>query len=282
MTPSTRSAIFAHYDAHDEVKDYIVHHLRALREVCDQVVFVSTSSLHESELRKVAPHCQAAYLKDNRGFDFGMWQHALDRMDPAGCDELVLTNSSVFGPIRPLADVFDRMAPIDCDFWSMTDSEEQGYHLQSWFLVFRRTALQSEAFASFFRGILPYRDAIQVIRAYELGLTRYLTENGLRPATLAAFAKLAQAVNASTVERGNPAILYPRQLIDLGVPYVKVQLLRDNPRRIPLEPVWQALDEAGYNCRLVTFDRPVTAPTVGGSLLARAVRRAARTIGRTA
>jgi hypothetical protein len=39
------------------------------------------------------------------------------------------------------------------------------------------------------------------------------------------------------------------------MPYVKVELLRDNPARIPLEPVYRAMKESGYAMDTVEFDR---------------------------
>ena len=56
----------------------------------------------------------------------------------------------------------------------MTDSFEIRWHVQSYFLVIKRRALQSLAFSQFFNAVLPYRDKDQVIRSYELGLTRFL------------------------------------------------------------------------------------------------------------
>ena len=38
-----RIAIYAHYDARGEVKRYVLHTLRHLREECDEVHFVSTA-----------------------------------------------------------------------------------------------------------------------------------------------------------------------------------------------------------------------------------------------
>src|SRR5690349_11001757 len=88
MNPN-RLALFAHFDAQDQVKRYVVEYLAQLRTVCERVVFVSTSRLAASELDKVRPFAGKALLRDNAGFDFGMWQHALERTDLAGVDEVV-------------------------------------------------------------------------------------------------------------------------------------------------------------------------------------------------
>src|SRR5262245_44276656 len=99
---SNRLALFAHFDAQDQVKRYVIEYLAALKTVCERIVFLSTSHLPATEIEKLRPHVEAVLLKDNTGYDFGMWQHALERTDLAGVDELVLTNSSMFGPLYPL------------------------------------------------------------------------------------------------------------------------------------------------------------------------------------
>lgn len=252
-----RIALFAHYDADDAVKRYIVYHLRRLREHCDEVVFVSTAKLGEAELAKVRPFCSRVTLKDNVGFDFAMWQHALAGVDVKAWDEVVLTNSSVLGPMPSLQGAFDRMAGEACDFWGMTGNHEHSWHLQSYFLVFRRRLLDSPEFARFWSSVLPYREKWHVIRAYEIGLTGYFVENGF---VGKAFADLERPRKLGPLplprrrRPRNPTCFYPLELIDEGMPYVKVELLRDNPARLRLGPVRRAMARLGYDLGLVEFD----------------------------
>jgi lipopolysaccharide biosynthesis protein len=253
-----RIALFAHYDGQAEVKPYILVFLRALTEVCQEIIFVSTAPLPGSELERVRPYCTRAVLSENLGYDFGMWQGALESLDLADVDELLLTNSSVFGPIYPLAPVLDRMTKDGCDFWGMTDSFEIHWHLQSYFLVFKKAALSSPAFAAFFKAILPYRDKDQLIRSYEIGLTQFLVEQGLRAAAFVPVASWLSSPKARTRlsrRRQNATVFQPLQLITAGMPLVKVQLLRDNPRGLPLAPVLRAMKDSGYQMSNVRFDR---------------------------
>lgn len=253
-----RLALFAHFDAQAEVKRYIVHYLAALRTVCDDIVFVSTSPLPPAEVAKVAPFAGTVHLKDNVGLDFGMWRHALERVELAAWDELVLANSSVFGPLAPLADVFSRMAAKPCDFWGMTNSHEIAAHLQSYFLVFRRAALDSDAFRRFWESVLPYRNKQQIIRTYEVGLSTFLVENGLRPALVAPLDDLPLPIwrRRKRWLTENATLGVPHLVLEAGVPFVKVELLRDNPRGVPLGPVYRSMRERGYDLGMVEFDRP--------------------------
>lgn len=257
-----RVAIYAHYDARGEVKRYVLHSLRRLRDECDVVHFRSTAALPAAELAKVAPFCASAELRDNVGVDFSMWRSAITLpgfLD--GVDELVLANSSVFGPMRSLRPAFERMAGSDVDFWGMTESLQHTWHLQSYFLVFRGRALRHAAFAAFWEGVLPFRDKAQSIRAYELGLSGWLKGEGLRGAALAPWnhVKVGHGlVRRRPYERPvtNPASCLPFQCLDHGVPFVKVEIFRDNPARTPLPLLRRRMADEGYDVSLVEFDPP--------------------------
>jgi rhamnosyltransferase len=189
-----------------------------------------------------------------------MWKRALAELDLSSIDELVLTNSSVFGPIFPLADSFSKMDEKRCAFWAMTDNVDITWHLQSYFLVFRRPVLASGDLERFFNTVLSYRDKDQIIRSYEVGLTTFLVEQGHEPAALVALADLGgKGRTARHLVRKNPTIYHPARLIDLGMPFVKVELLRDNPANVGLSPVRERMRKAGYDMGLVEFDRPAKA-----------------------
>lgn len=254
-----RLAIFAHFDAQNEVKRYITHYLAALRPEVDAITFVSTSPLPERERDKLAPTCAEVLLKDNVGLDFGMWKHALDRLDHAAWDEIVLTNSSVFGPISPLAGAFRAMEHEQLDFWGVTDSSEISWHLQSYFMVFRRRLLASEAWRAFWSAILPYRSKRQIVRCYEIGLSLWLTENGFRGRALVPQASLRpRRFPLGLWEKTpSPTNVHMPELLERGMPFVKVELLRDNPGRARLSPVHEAMLRSGYDMTMVEFDRPV-------------------------
>ncbi len=282
-----RLVIFAHYDAQDEIKRFIVHSLRALHEACERVVFVSNAQLPPAELDKIRPFCAEIELRENVGFDFGMWRHAIERVDLEAWDELLLTNSSVFGPVLPLGPVLDRMAEEPCDAWGMTENVEIAWHLQSYFLAFRRPVLTSPLFKKFWASVLPFRDKEQVIRSYEVGLSRLLLDYGFR---LRAFAptqsleipgssKLFNALGESLwarmrSRRVNPTCGYPLPLLRAGMPFVKAEVLRDNPLGADLGPVLEAMEQAGFDMSLVEFDRKTK--RVGGPppKLERIARRA--------
>jgi len=262
-----RIALFAHYDAGARVRPFVLHSLKELRTVCEDVVFVSTAGLSKEALDVVRPYCGYASTRENVGFDFAMWRDAMERVD--GCDELVLTNSSVFGPFWPLAPIFETMAGKG-DGWGMTDSVEIAWHLQSYFLVFRKRILESKVFREFWRAMPSHTDKERVIRECEVGLSRLLKENGF---VLRAFAPQARCKRPLRPPFGarpffdswsrmlrlqaDPNAAYPTSLLRAGMPFVKHYLLRDNPLHVPLEPVVALIKASGWDTSMLEFDRPV-------------------------
>jgi rhamnosyltransferase len=178
-----------------------------------------------------------------------MWAQAIRNLDLRAWDELVLTNSSIIGPVTPLAEAFERMRGTDCDFWGMSDTLAIDYHIQSFFLVFRSSLLKSGQIERFFASVLPYRHKLQVIRSYELGLTQFLLDQGFVPAALASVYDRRLRLGS-----GNPSIRTPMTLLGLGVPYVKVELLRDNPERLRLGPVRARMASLGCPVDLLELD----------------------------
>ena len=252
-----RLGVYAHYDPRGEVKDYVVYCLEALRPLCDRLIFVSTAPLDEEARRRARLRSDVLLERSNVGLDFGMWQAALSREVLADHDELLLVNSSVFGPLWDLAPIVARMNARACDFWGMTENFEPDWHLQSYFLMFKQPVLRSSIFADFWASVLPYRDKFQVIRSYEVGLSLLLSDAG--------FLGEAAVPNRALFppepwdlfyryKRRNATCYYPERLLDRGMPFVKAHLLRDNPINIRLGPVWQHIQSSAYDERLIEFD----------------------------
>jgi lipopolysaccharide biosynthesis protein len=256
-----RLAIYAHFDAGNVVKRCVEFQLARLREQCDEIWFVSTSRLPDEELSKLQAHCARVTLRENVGYDFAMWRYELLRAPIDQWDELVLTNSSVFGPVFPLGDAFARMAPVVCDFWGMTDTPDPMWHLQSYFLVFRAPALRHAAFRQFWESVLPYRTKRQLILSYELGLSTFLVEQGLRPAAFAPFRELSEIPpkwpwsKRQFLPNMNPSIHLPFPLLERRMPFVKVEIFRDNTANAPLSTLRRAIKAAGYDTTMLEYDQ---------------------------
>ena len=69
-----RCAVFAHYDAHNLVDDYVLHYLNELSEVVERIVFVSDCDLPPEELIKVATITNLQISGRHGEYDFGSYK----------------------------------------------------------------------------------------------------------------------------------------------------------------------------------------------------------------
>jgi hypothetical protein len=131
--------------------------------------------------------------RGNAGFDFGAWLTLLDLLGDAahGLVELVLVNDSVFGPLFDLAPVFAKMNRHPADVWGITDSWDRAYHLQSYFLVFKRAALESPVLMDFRRSYEHPASKSGVIERGEVALTQTLLAEGLKVAAYCPYREVA-------------------------------------------------------------------------------------------
>jgi lipopolysaccharide biosynthesis protein len=186
------------------------------------VVLVSASDGPEPmEWPGDVPENVTVLRRSNVGYDFGSWAVALDRYPAiAAADQVLLVNDSLAGPFAPIDHLFKMFDATDADVWGLTDSSQLGtHHLQSYCMGFKHGCLQEPPLAKFWHDICiePTRD--DIIHRYEIGLSRLLHREHF---------SVDAAFRHSQVVRGgdNPTIHGWRQLLDLGLPFVKRQLLR--------------------------------------------------------
>jgi Rhamnan synthesis protein F len=179
------------------------HHAlaRSLRDLGFKVVVV------QNVLELAEPPFEAGVdlfvARGNAGFDFGAWHSTLNLLNEAvgGLSELVLTNDSIFGPLFDLAKVFEKMNASPADVWGITDSWERAYHLQSYFLVLKRSALAGQALSSFRAAYAQPKSKSGVIELGEIGLTQTLLAAGLKVAAYCPYREVAAAWLGGLQER---------------------------------------------------------------------------------
>jgi lipopolysaccharide biosynthesis protein len=262
-----RLAIYAHYGRSPQVAGHVLFYLQHLAKLGLQICFVSNSEISaasETSLKKI---CERVIVRENTGVDFAMWQRGMAEYDLSQFDELLLTNSSIIGPLQPLAPLWQHPAVADCDFWGLTDNDEFNRHLQSYFLVFRQRVLHSARFADFWRSVLPYKNKWQMIYSYELGLTNWLEEGGFRGKSVfvwktvmssyrneRSFWKKCQEHYLFHNCRGlvrNVTVFLPDVLLRQGMPFLKVALLSEGPSRIKPPAAFSLLEKAGLPAEIM-------------------------------
>ena len=270
-------AIFVHFDRAGGVREHVLHYVRALGEAGFSVVVVSNSGkLTPSGLAALQDVAAGVLVRRNVGYDFGAWREALERLGLPRADTrcVALVNDSVYGPFAPLAPVLRRIDFNAADVWGLTDSWQRRYHLQSYFLCVGRAALDSAAWRLFWNRVRPLPSKHSIIQTYEVGLTQALLRGGLRCQAVWSYRDLVNRAHAAlpveaapTTRRDEEAPSVPplnrqqrrirgaiaaraplnptsdlwRQLILARYPFIKRELLRDNPGGVADLSDWRDL-----------------------------------------
>lgn len=257
-----RWVIVAHWDEDGIIDDHIKYALRAYRKCAAKLTLVSTAC---SRLPKDCENVvDSFHYRENTGYDFASWRHALRAESlPDWCEQVVFVNSSVYGPVFDLESCFFRQEIAGAHLWGMTISAEHERHLQSYFMAMSRNVLLSRAGRNLWDGIKPYKRQRQVIDAYELRLLRHVQQSGF---TVRALFDASQQRPVNLKERirnllrgpqsrrrlycrscraatQNPSHMHWRDMLLAWIPYVKVELLRDNPYGLDTRRVLDHLEQ---------------------------------------
>jgi hypothetical protein len=265
-----RLALFMHYDRRGALRPQVLDYMRELASNGLTVVLVSNAGqLQPASLAAAQNICAAIIIRRNIGYDFGAWADALEHygLPHAGTQEIIIANDSVFGPLLPLGDTLRRLDYAKADVFGLTESWQRRYHLQSFFLAFGPHALASPAFKKFWRGVRPVPLKSYVVHAYEVGISQAMLRGGLRCAALWGYEDLIGQVNREALEAlilaeetatgkadpvqitrklqalrirdnaarrmaMNPTSDLWRQLLLSGFPFIKRELLRENPAKV--------------------------------------------------
>jgi hypothetical protein len=269
-------AVFVHFDANGRVGDHVLHYVTALRDAGVSVVFVTNSGkLQDASFAALQPVCAGILIRRNVGYDFGAMREGLEHLKlPRDNTEMALViNDSVYGPLQKLDALLARINFNRADLWGATESWQTRYHLQSYFVAAGRKALSSPAWKAFWSGVRPVRSKTWVVNKYEVGLTQKLMRGGITCAAIWPYAEMVDRVDPySLVEspKDKPVSIDPvlnmrriqaqrirhyavtgrplnptsdlwRQLLECGFPFVKRELLRDNPSFVADVGEWRAV-----------------------------------------
>lgn len=183
-------------------------------------------------------HLAGILVRKNLGYDFGSWSAAIRSLPSVRAARLLaLANDSVYGPLSGFAETLARVERSDAAIVGLTDSHQYVHHIQSYLVFYKPRALLSDAFGRFWHR-LRAGGRQEIIGQCELPLMATMQAAGLDVEVL--FPTPADPV-------ANPTLSQWRALINAGFPFVKVQLLRDNPFGADLAGWDDVLRTNGYD-----------------------------------
>ncbi len=224
--------LFAQFDRSGRIAPHTLRTIAHLAE-CGFAVHVACSGMTRiaaEDAAALAAVGAVAHVRPNAGLDFGAWQDLLRAGCAAGADEVLLANDSAFGPFADLRPTFAAMRARRLDAWGMVASGEGTWHLQSWFVCLSAAALAHPAVRRVLDQDFAAMTKPEIVLHGELGLGVALRAAELR---CGAVFEEQQRNRLRRFARINPMHLHWAWMIRQGgVPFLKVELLRDNPIRI--------------------------------------------------
>jgi hypothetical protein len=217
LEEAKKVAVFVHFDRGGNLQKFVEFYLKQLNDCGFAIVFVSNSpTLKQCTIEKLQDICSLIVHRHNVGYDFGAYKEGIAQIpDLDRLDCLLIANDSVYGPLQDLIAMVNQMPASTADVWGVTDSWEFSYHLQSYFLLFHRNALASDAFKGFWRKLHFVQSKVWIVRKYEIGLTRALKRAGLKCQAKFAYRDAASTIAEQIERSGVLQLEYPyRSFLD--------------------------------------------------------------------
>ena len=187
-----RLCIYVTYDHENRVDDYIGYMLRHLRNTVDTLVVVCNYQNIAQGMSNVKPYADRICYRENKGFDAGAYKEFFLNFMPSEdleqWDEVLLFNDTFYGPLVPWEVVFKRMEKEEgLDFWGLSRYNEDSFsnkrstypsHIQSYFLVCRKSLLSNPCFLKFWNGFDYTINRREATEQFEIRFSVYFTEKG--------------------------------------------------------------------------------------------------------
>ncbi len=290
MTLGPKVCVYVHWDGAGDVRDHVLHHVRSLAETGLSIVFVTNAGfLRPTAMTALQDICAGVLIRSNVGYDFGAWREGFEilQLPRPNTEMVVMANDSVYGPMRPLHDLIAAIDFSKADFWGCTESWQTRYHLQSYLMAFSPRVVASDAWLNFWAAVRPTWSKMWLVRLYEIGLTQTLLKAGFTCRAIWPYQSLINDLDPELLmdhtEAGpnladptirarqyhtrhirnvvvarkplNPTSDLWRQLMQAHFPFIKRELLRDNPTHVPDVAEWRDVAIAQCAANLEPIER---------------------------
>ena len=191
-----RLGIFFFYEKNGDVDDFITYYLRDLARNLTELIVVCNGKLSKQGRAAFEEFTDQIIVRENKGRDVWAYKTALDHYGwqrLSEFDEVVMTNSTLMGPVRPLKEMFDAMAErTNLDFWGLTvhhGAEGNPFkgkhlynylpvHIQSHFIVYRKKFIQSKELQNYWDTMPMIESYTDSVQRYESVFTKQFADKG--------------------------------------------------------------------------------------------------------
>ena len=169
-------------------------------------------------------------LRKNYGKDFGSFKDGLKHIDASQCDDIILLNDSMIGPLftSSFMTEFDK---INGDVIGITDSYDIAYHLQSSFLKFSGKD-NVKLLNQFFDNYAPTNNRDIIIRYGEVNISQFFKKNEKNIIPYVSTTRLWSDSGYINKLEDNAQHAYWSELVfKYKVPFIKRELIVSDPSK---------------------------------------------------
>jgi lipopolysaccharide biosynthesis protein len=246
LTGGLRVCLYVCFARDNRIASHAIFAMKAARADGIYVVCIAVKEYFDGPFVDPGPEiADALCVRANKGWDFAAWAATLKRYPQLWEQEaLLFMNDSVIGPIRPMSELWKTIHGAEAAAFGMTESIEVRRHIQSYWMYFKRSALENKKFRLYWDGIMNLENKLDVILCYETTLTYYCEDIGINVGCLFEY-------RSEGVTLINPTHVQWLKLLERGFPFIKTNLLRENPQRIDISSWVSQVLRLGLDGRLV-------------------------------
>ena len=158
--------------------------LKELRSRGFKILLVSNSKLTVKFNNWLIERVDILIVRDNIGRDFGSYKCGFLYLNSVGnlkkIKRLLLLNDTIIFPLLDTKYFWNKLFSIDSDLVGIYENFYPKRHLQSFFLLFNYSLINSNFLLSFWKKYQNWNSRKYAVFSGELGLTQYLLKNGFK------------------------------------------------------------------------------------------------------
>ena len=189
-----RLGIYFIYDEKGIMDEYAFFFLSAYKKLLNRLIVVINGELKQEYIDRLKSLNYEVLVRENKGLDVYAYKHAFDYVgfnNLSEYDEVIYCNSTFFGPIYNLEDMFECMDKNEnLDFWGITqhpdykvDNEDipayninpYGYlpkHIQNYFMVYRNSFVKKKDLYDFWNNLPEINGYFDSVGLFETVFTK--------------------------------------------------------------------------------------------------------------
>lgn len=191
-----RYGVYVFYDKDGIADEYNYYFIKELKKEVSHVLVICNGDLNEEGRAGFQAVADELIVRPNEGYDITAYKIGIEKINynaDGQYDEILICNSTMFGPFYPFKEMFEAMAAKDLDFWGITNFHEVPFdpfgtvkygmlpkHIQSFFMVFRKSLTQTTDFTEYWKNMPVITSYEQAIGFHEAIFTKDFADKGYK------------------------------------------------------------------------------------------------------